>query len=110
MCVCIDLFLLTIITVVVDKDDLLKQVGWCVIDRWVDRAQDHWQGLIDEDENEGDCGEVPWVDCPFTPMSHTCTHSIVYQIAIMDTMENLRHLRLTLQFWALQIKATLISM
>lgn len=55
------MFLLTVVTVVVHQDDLFEQVGRRVIDSRVDRAQDHWQGLVDEDEDEGDLGEVSGV-------------------------------------------------
>lgn len=49
---------LTAVTVVVHQDDLLKQVCWRVVDHAVDGAQDHRQGLVDEDEDHGDLREV----------------------------------------------------
>lgn len=52
-------FLLTVIAVVIHQDYLLEQVGRGVIDSGVDRAQDHRQGLVDKDEDEGDLLEVP---------------------------------------------------
>lgn len=52
-------FLLTVIAVVIHQDYLLEQVGRSVIDSRVDGAQDHRQGLVDKDEDEGDLLEVP---------------------------------------------------
>lgn len=49
---------LTAVTVVVHQDDLLKQVCWRVVDHAVDGAQDHRQGLVDEDEDHRDLREV----------------------------------------------------
>lgn len=54
------LFLLTVIAVVIHQDDFLEQVSRSVIDSGVDRAQDHRQGLVDKDEDEGDLLEVSW--------------------------------------------------
>lgn len=51
-------FLLTVVAVVVHQDDFFEQVSRGVIDSRVDRAQDHRQSLVDEDEDEGDLGEV----------------------------------------------------
>ncbi|TNN65851.1 hypothetical protein EYF80_023851 [Liparis tanakae] len=42
-------------------DDFFEQVSRRVIDSRVDRAQDRRQSLVDEDEDEGDLGEVSWV-------------------------------------------------
>lgn len=56
----LDLFLLTVIAVVIHQDDFLEQVSRSVIDSGVDRAQDHRQGLVDKDEDEGDLLEVSW--------------------------------------------------
>lgn len=51
-------FLLTVVAVVVHQDDFFEQVSRGVIDSRVDGAQDHRQSLVDEDEDEGDLGEV----------------------------------------------------
>lgn len=48
----------TFIAVVIHQDDLLQQVRGCVIDGAVDRAQDHRQGLIHEDEDDGYLGQL----------------------------------------------------
>lgn len=67
-------FLLTIITVVVHQNDLFEQMSRRVIDGCVDGAQDHRQGLVDEDEDEGDLGKLSWVaDLFASAQRHTNT-------------------------------------
>lgn len=53
--------ILTVVAVVVHQDDFLEQVRRRVIDSRVDRAQNHRQSLVDEDEDEGDLREVSGV-------------------------------------------------
>lgn len=59
---------LTAVAVVINQDDLFKQVCRCVVDNTVDRAQDHWERLIYKDEDHGELREVLWVRQLFTPV------------------------------------------
>ena len=71
-------FLLTVIAVVVHQDDFFEQVSRSVIDSRVDRAQDHRQSLVDEDEDEGDLGEISRVaDLSASARGDTQTHHAI---------------------------------
>lgn len=59
---------LTAVTVVIHQDDFLEQVCWCVVDHTVDRAQDHRQCLVHEDEDHRDLRKVLWVRQQLTPV------------------------------------------
>lgn len=58
---------LTFIAVVIHEDDLLQQVGWRVIDSTVHRPQDDRERFVDEDEDNGDLGQVLAVLQLFAP-------------------------------------------
>lgn len=60
---------LTLITVVIHEDDLLQQVGRRVIDSTVHRPQDDRERFVDEDEDNGDLGQVLAVLQLFAPIA-----------------------------------------
>lgn len=49
---------LTIVTVVINQDDLLEQVSRGAVDGGVDGAQDHRERLVNEDEHNADLGKT----------------------------------------------------
>lgn len=58
----------TAVAVVVHQDYLLEQVRRRVVDDAVDRAQDHRQGLVHEDEDHGDLRKILRVRQLLTPV------------------------------------------
>lgn len=49
---------LTAVAVVVHQYDLFEEVGWSPLDDCVDGAQQHWQGLVDKDEDYAELRKV----------------------------------------------------
>lgn len=50
--------LLTVIAVVVNKDDLFEKVGWRPVDGRVNRPQDDGKRFIDKNKHNAHLGEV----------------------------------------------------
>lgn len=53
--------ILTAVAVVVYQYDLFEQVWWSPLDGRVDGAQQHRQGLVDEDEDDAELRKIWWI-------------------------------------------------
>ena len=62
---------LTAVTVVVHQDDLLEEPRGRAVDHAVHGAQDDGEGLVDEDEDHGDLGQVGGVGHLSAPAGDT---------------------------------------
>lgn len=65
------LMLLTVVTVVVNQDDLFEEVGGGPVHGRVDGTQDDGQGLVHKDKHNANLREVRWIRDVFTPGEKT---------------------------------------
>lgn len=63
--------LLTVVTVVVNQDDLFEEVGGGPVHGRVDGTQDDGQGLVHKDKHNANLREVRWIRDVFTPGEKT---------------------------------------